>query len=96
MENYLQTAKNIVLQQVANQPIKVYLFGSRAKNTARRNSDIDIALLSNKIDISVIASQLRENFEESSTPYQVDIVDLNSADEAMKQKILKEAISWKE
>ncbi len=96
MERYLQTAKNIVLQQLSKQPIQAYLFGSRAKNTARRNSDIDIALLSNNIDISLITSQLREAFEESDIPYHVDIVDLNAVDEEMKQKILKEAIQWKD
>ena len=96
MENYLETAKDILLQRLKDQPIKAYLFGSRAKGNARRNSDIDIALSSNLSDLLWVLSQIREDFEESSIPYHVDVVDLNSFDDAIKQKILKDAILWKD
>ncbi len=63
MENYLETAKDNLLQRLKDQPIKAYLFGSRAKGNARRNSDIDIGLSSNVSDLLSLKPQLRASLE---------------------------------
>ncbi len=55
-----------------NNAEKVYLFGSRAKNTALERSDIDIAV-SGCEDIF----KLREQIEEIPTLFSVDIVDMD-------------------
>jgi type I restriction enzyme, S subunit len=67
---------------------KVYIFGSRVKNSSRFNSDLDIALQkeSKKIDQNIIID-LKEDFNDSNLSYSVDIVDLNNIDEKFKSII---------
>lgn len=58
---------------------EVYIFGSRALNTHKKGSDIDIALKGHKLES--IASELGGWLnEESSLPYFFDIVDYNAID----------------
>ena len=66
---------------------KIVLFGSRAKNTFKPMSDVDIVLYGEKINQSVIAS-LQSNFEDSQIPYFFDIIDYK----AISSKELKEHI----
>lgn len=61
----------------------VILFGSRAKGTARRYSDIDLGILSKEpLSIGQL-SNIRETVEKAAEdlPYQIDLVDLARADE---------------
>ncbi|CAI8832496.1 nucleotidyltransferase domain-containing protein [Methylocaldum szegediense] len=58
---------------------KAILFGSRAKGTYRRGSDIDLALVGRDLDIDVLG-RLGRAFEESSIPYQVDLCWLAAVD----------------
>lgn len=57
----------------AQQAREVYLFGSRAKGTALRTSDIDIAV-SGAEDFEA----LREKVEEIPTLYTIDLVNLDN------------------
>ncbi|MDR2085668.1 MAG: nucleotidyltransferase domain-containing protein [Dysgonamonadaceae bacterium] len=65
----------------------VYLFGSRAKGTYRQGSDIDLAIINNQLSLNQII-QLKDDFENSSLPYFVDIVDYT----AIKDPLLKKSI----
>ncbi len=51
----------------------VLIFGSRATDSSKQGSDIDLAILNDGIDDKTI-SRIRGEFEESSLPYRVDIV----------------------
>ncbi|MCX6132093.1 MAG: nucleotidyltransferase domain-containing protein [Proteobacteria bacterium] len=53
---------------------KVYMFGSRARGTHRKYSDIDI-LVESTDDLARVISQLSEKLETGNFPYKVDIVD---------------------
>lgn len=53
------------------------LFGSRAMGNFKNGSDIDIAILGDAISLSLILKP-KNDFEESSLPYFVDIVNYNS------------------
>jgi len=70
---------------------KIILFGSRAKNTFRDISDIDIAILDKEWsdrDINIIKHRLEEYVK---TPLKFDIVNFYSlAKEKLKRNILKE------
>lgn len=93
-EYYLLSLRKLVLNYVAKYPIKVYLYGSRAKDKAHKTSDVDIALLSDiKLPVGFV-SGLKELIEESTIPYQVDIVDLSQVDNEFRNKVLAEAILW--
>ena len=54
---------------------EVRIFGSRAKGNYQNGSDIDLAI-SNVLWSEQIVLRLKEDFEESSLPYFVDIVYL--------------------
>lgn len=62
--------------------VKVYLFGSRATGTQKKNSDIDLAFKSKAKDLDQKISVVKEKLEESNLPYIVDLLNWD--------KILKE------
>lgn len=64
---------------------QVILFGSRAKGTFKATSDIDIALRG-EIDIKLIA-RIKAEYEDSSLPFFVDIINYAKADEALRREI---------
>ena len=68
---------------------KALMFGSRVYGTARKFSDIDIALIGpEKIEWREIES-LKDIFAESDLPMIVDIVDFNSVSKNFKMIINK-------
>lgn len=56
---------------------QVCLFGSRAKGTFHAGSDIDLAIMNTGVQESTVR-RLQSDFEESSLPWFVDIVDFPS------------------
>jgi type I restriction enzyme S subunit len=55
-------------------PLTVYVFGSRASDAARVDSDLDL-LLDARDDIPLhTLARLKEAFEESDLPFRVDVV----------------------
>lgn len=79
-------------QYIPEKDVKFYIFGSRAKGTFKEYSDIDIAVDLNgkSIPASVLAKILLA-FEDSTLPYEVDVVDLNAIDESFKN-IIKDSL----
>ncbi|MDP3434254.1 MAG: type I restriction endonuclease [Bacteroidota bacterium] len=55
----------------------IHIFGSRAKGTSKPGSDIDFAIMNRLPDIKVLL-RLKNDFEESSLPYKVDLVDFQT------------------
>jgi len=83
----LDKVKQILNANVPN--YKALMFGSRVHGTARKFSDIDIALIGpEKIDWREIES-LKDIFAESDLPMIVDIVDFNSIAKSFKKIINK-------
>jgi uncharacterized protein len=73
---------------------QVCLFGSRAKGTFHAGSDIDLAIMDAEIEEDTIR-KLKEDFEESSLPYFVDIVHFPSLTHAeLKEHILRVGVSF--
>ncbi|MCC6445119.1 MAG: nucleotidyltransferase domain-containing protein [Armatimonadetes bacterium] len=92
----VEEAKRLIVSVIAGSPIRVYMFGSRANGTARRFSDIDIALDANGNPVEQqLLEKLRDMFEESHIPFRVDIVDLVAVPEDMREAILEEGYLWK-
>jgi predicted nucleotidyltransferase len=78
----------IVKSILHSKPQAFYVFGSRANNTARELSDLDILV---KSSISTLElSQLREEFEESNLPFKVDLVVWQEISTSFRNKILKD------
>ena len=53
---------------------RAMVFGSRAKGNWRENSDIDIAVFGEGVNVGLLVAQL----DELPMPYKFDIVDYNS------------------
>ncbi len=71
----LKTVKSILPE------VKIFIFGSRVQGKALEYSDVDIALQDKQaIPISDIL-KIKSAFHDSTFPYKVDIVDINSIDE---------------
>lgn len=81
---YINFIKKDISKYLSN--FEIYLFGSRAKGTARKYSDIDIAILSDELT-SDIKLKLEANFENSTLPYKIDIIDLKTISHEFKNLI---------
>ncbi len=66
----------------------VWLFGSRASESAKPYSDIDLAINLDGQALSILLqSTLEHAFENSDLPYKADIVDLNTISKEFKSII---------
>lgn len=74
-DKYIKFIKNIISKYLDN--FEVYLFGSRAKGTARKYSDVDIGVLSDELTSNLI-HKIECEFENSSFPFKVDVINLKT------------------
>ncbi len=64
------------------------LFGSRAKGTARRSSDVDLALRG--IDNPLLAEEIASELEELPLPYRFDVLALSTiASDELREHIAR-------
>ena len=76
-------------------PCQIYLFGSRARGSNQPNSDIDIAIDTGaRADWRTIVRIKQELDEQTTIPFKIDVVDLQSANESFKEEIIKDYILW--
>ena len=74
---------------------KIYLFGSRARGTARKWSDIDIALdVGHAVPLTAI-DELISMFQATNIPYKIEIVDFHQVNPDMQNAIKNEGVLWK-
>ena len=67
---------------------EVYLFGSRARGDEQEGSDADLAISGEEIDRSDL-SLIREQWEYSTIPMMLDLVDLKDIGSALSSQIEK-------
>ncbi len=92
--NDVDAAMRIAACELGTQRARLYLFGSRARGDAAGGSDIDIAILPEAPLEPDTLARIRDALEESTIPYEVDVIDLSRVDEALRRKVLAEAIPW--
>lgn len=84
-EKYKEFIKTSIKNILPN--VKIYIYGSRVKGTAQKYSDVDIAVkCPTKIPFEKIL-KLKAYFEDSTFPYQVDLIDLDSISEKFSNLI---------
>lgn len=93
---YLEDLKSLVLNHLANYKVRVYLFGSYARGEARNTSDVDLAILPLEPISNSVLVELRDKIEESTLPYQIDLIDMSIATDDLKAQILAEGLLWKD
>ncbi len=80
----------IVRQILSKLKVSVFVFGSRAKNTAKPLSDLDLCLKDN-YDKSTVR-KLQDAFEESDLPFKVDVVVWSELSDDFKKHIEKDLV----
>lgn len=80
--DHIDMVRQILQQHVPH--AQVWVFGSRAKWTARDTSDLDLCISANAALSFEQMGALREAFENSNLPYKVDVVDWATTSEALR------------
>jgi len=77
--------KAILQKHIPGSGYQFKVFGSRATGTAKKYSDVDVAVIGGApLDLGIIA-RINEDLEESSIPVNVDVVDFSRVSDAFKQ-----------
>jgi hypothetical protein len=95
-EQAIEELRQTVLAALGDHDAAVWLFGSCARGDARQHSDIDIAILP-RDDLPLgFFGVLQADIEESTIPYDVDLVDLRHADAALVEEVHREGVKWRD
>lgn len=96
MENKnLIILKELVINSLKDEKVKIILFGSRSRRDDYPASDVDIGIIpSGQIDKRSITI-LREKIERLNIPYKVDIVNFSEVSPDFKREALKDAVVWR-
>ncbi|MDQ0253419.1 putative nucleotidyltransferase [Evansella vedderi] len=95
-EQILGELRKIVTDTLSDENVRIYLFGSWARKEEKHSSDIDVAVECIEPITPNKWQELSERVEESTIPYHVDIIDLNTASSSLEKNIKKEGIIWKD
>ncbi|MCS6772359.1 MAG: nucleotidyltransferase domain-containing protein [Kiritimatiellae bacterium] len=75
---------------------KVLAFGSRVEGNAKAYSDLDLAIVGERVLPFKTVWRLREAFEESDLPFRVDVVDWHAVSEKFRDVIKKRSVPIQE
>ncbi len=90
IEEILRQAALIISSELEGS-YRLFLFGSRAKDTSSDKSDIDIGILSNTRITGKQILTIQEKLEQIPTLLKIDVVDFNSVNDEFKKIALKDA-----
>jgi predicted nucleotidyltransferase len=72
---------------------RVWVFGTRARGSPRRASDLDLAVDAGRPLTTAESAGLNEAFAESDLPYTVDVVDWRTLDSAFGEIIDRDRVA---
>lgn len=90
-DRYLAEITQIIQNAMRGTECRVYLFGSRATGWHRVASDFDIAVEATG-DVRPSLALARDMLEESNIPFVVDLVDLSTASERLRQRVREQGV----
>jgi predicted nucleotidyltransferase len=91
----IEELRRIVLAALGEHDAAVWLFGSCARGDVRHMSDIDVGILPRDELPAGFFATLAETIEESTIPYNVDIVDLRKVAPVWLDAIRHEGVQWR-
>jgi predicted nucleotidyltransferase len=71
---------------------KVWVFGSRTKGTAKRASDLDLAIDTGRPLTAQENCNLADAFDESDLPYKVDVIDMQTVSKQFRPHVEREKV----
>jgi hypothetical protein len=92
----VEKLRHIVLDALGDRDAAVYLFGSHARGEVRHGSDIDVAILPREELPAAFFANLTETIEESTIPYDVDLIDLRKVAPEFREHVIRTGIKWRE
>ena len=90
----LDEVRRVIARGLAGRRAQVYLFGSWARGEASRVSDIDVAVLPSEPLPFDLLAEIQEQLENSASLYPVDLIDLSTAPESFRRRVLAEGVPW--
>ena len=87
--------QNILSNNLPKSGCRIFVFGSRATATAKRASDLDLAIDLGRQMTRIESHTLANQFEDSDLPYRVDVIDLQTVSSdflALIQDTLQELV----
>ncbi len=87
-QHHLDIVIGILHQFVSDCEVRV--FGSRFAHTAKKYSDLDIAIVGDAKLSSTLISEIQEAFQDSDIPFRVDVLDWNALSEEFKKVIVND------
>jgi predicted nucleotidyltransferase len=96
IQQYLDTIKECILSELAEERVAIALFGSTVtwKNTSA--SDINIAVIPKGQWNRWKLSLLREKIEDHNVPYHVDLVDFSMVSDSFRVTALRSILWWRQ
>lgn len=91
----LELTQRLVTKGLQDQPVRIWLFGSRAWGGSRRSSDIDVGILPLSPLLPGSLTHLQEELDRSPVLSRVELFDLTRVDPALREKIMHEGIAWR-
>jgi type I restriction enzyme S subunit len=90
----LKTVRDILRKHVPTR--RVIAFGSRTTGRSKPFSDLDLAIMGEVTVSSAILAALAEDFDESSLPFKVDLVDWATTSQSFREIITRDAVTLQE
>jgi type I restriction enzyme, S subunit len=72
--------------------LDVWAFGSRARFKAKKHSDLDLVVVTDRPLPISLAAAIAESFSESDLPYRVDVVDWATTGESFRKIIERDKV----
>ena len=91
LARYQDQIIDVFARAVPAKKFEVYLFGSRARGDEQEGSDTDLAISGAEID-RCDQSLIREQWEYSTIPMMLDLVDLKDINSALNEQIQNEKL----
>ncbi len=72
--------------------LEVWAFGSRATGSARRYSDLDLAIIADDPLPFEVSGAMAEDFSESDLPFRVDILDWATTQDTFRRIVERDKV----
>lgn len=82
--------RDILLKRIPQ--YEVWAFGSRAKWNAKKYSDLDLAVITDKPLVLSVTAALADDLSESDLPWKVDVVDWATTSESFRKIIARDKV----
>ncbi len=89
-KQYIDKLKQLVLHQLGEQPVKLFIYGSSLERDNFR--DVDLGIEGEVTEQQII--ELKDQLEESEFPYNIDVVNFNKTTADFKKAVFDSKILW--